>query len=453
MTELQRDANKIWGYSAKQTLNLMQRLYENHKVLTYPRTDSRYITTDIVGTIPERLKAVSFGEYRAVAEQLLKSGVKANKNYVDNSKVSDHHAIIPTEEKGSLANLSSEEKHIYDLVVKRFLSVLLPAYEYEQTTVIVNIGGETFTAKGNITKSKGWKVLYTNLKDDEELQELPELKKDDSIIVDSLNKVKKQTPPPARFNEATLLSAMENPQKYVNIEKEAAKTLNETGGLGTVATRADIIEKLFNSFVIEKKGKEIYPTSKGKQLIDLVPKDLKSPLLTAKWENQLDQIAKGKKDDHLFIKEMKNYSVALVEDVKCANSKFTHDNLTGKKCPECGKYMLEVKGKNGVMYVCQDRECGHRENISRLTNARCPECKKRLEIRGQGDGKIYVCPGANCNFREKASVFEKRFDKKGKVDKRQVNNYMKKLQKEAEQEAMNDNPFAALLGNMKFDDK
>ena len=453
LTELQRDANKIWGYSAKQTLNLMQRLYENHKVLTYPRTDSRYITTDIVGTIPERLKAVSFGEYRAVAEQLLKSGVKANKNYVDNSKVSDHHAIIPTEEKGSLANLSSEEKHIYDLVVKRFLSVLLPAYEYEQTTVIVNIGGETFTAKGNITKSKGWKVLYTNLKDDEELQELPELKKDDSIIVDSLNKVKKQTPPPARFNEATLLSAMENPQKYVNIEKEAAKTLNETGGLGTVATRADIIEKLFNSFVIEKKGKEIYPTSKGKQLIDLVPKDLKSPLLTAKWENQLDQIAKGKKDDHLFIKEMKNYSVALVEDVKCANSKFTHDNLTGKKCPECGKYMLEVKGKNGVMYVCQDRECGHRENISRLTNARCPECKKRLEIRGQGDGKIYVCPGANCNFREKASVFEKRFDKKGKVDKRQVNNYMKKLQKEAEQEAMNDNPFAALLGNMKFDDK
>ena len=445
LTELQRDANKIWGYSAKQTLNIMQRLYENHKVLTYPRTDSRYITTDIVGTIPERLKAVSFGEYRAVAEQLLKSGVKANKSYVDNSKVSDHHAIIPTEEKGSLANLSSEEKHIYDLVVKRFLSVLLPACEYEQTTVIVNISGETFTAKGNITKSKGWKVLYNNHNDDEELQELPDLNKGDNLAIQSVNKVKKQTTPPARFNEATLLSAMENPQKYLSIEKEAAKTLNETGGLGTVATRADIIEKLFNSFVIEKKGKEIYPTSKGKQLIDLVPKDLKSPLLTAKWENQLDQIAKGKKDDRLFIKEMKNYSVALVEDVKCANSKFTHDNLTGKKCPECGKYMLEVKGKNGLMYVCQDRECGHRENISRLTNARCPECKKRLEIRGQGDGKIYVCPGANCNFREKASVFEKRFDKKGKMDKRQVNNYMKKLQKEAEQEAMNDNPFAALL--------
>ncbi|WP_394884378.1 DNA topoisomerase III [Clostridium butyricum] len=449
LTELQRDANKIWGYSAKQTLNLMQRLYENHKVLTYPRTDSRYVTSDIVATIPERLKAVSFGEYRVAAQQILNTGVKANKNYVDNSKVSDHHAIIPTEEKGSLANLSSDEKHIYDLVVKRFLSVLLPAYEYEQTTVTVNIGKETFSAKGNITKSKGWKMLYDNLNDDEDSQELPHLNKGDNIIIKSVNKVKKQTTPPARFNEATLLSAMESPQKYINIEKDAAKTLNETGGLGTVATRADIIEKLFNSFVIEKKGKDIYPTSKGKQLIELVPKDLKSPLLTAKWESQLDQIAKGKRDNFSFIKEMKNYSVALVEDVKCGSSKFTHDNLTGKKCPECGKYMLEVKTKNGVMNVCQDRSCGHRESVSRTTNARCPECKKRLELRGHGDGKIYVCPGTNCNFREKASVFEKRFDKKGKVDKREVNKIMNKMKKEAEQEAMSDNPFAALMGKIK----
>ncbi|MFQ9617356.1 MAG: DNA topoisomerase 3, partial [Clostridium butyricum] len=215
LTELQRDANKIWGYSAKQTLNLMQRLYENHKVLTYPRTDSRYVTSDIVATIPERLKAVSFGEYRVAAQQILNTGVKANKNYVDNSKVSDHHAIIPTEEKGSLANLSSDEKHIYDLVVKRFLSVLLPAYEYEQTTVTVNIGKETFSAKGNITKSKGWKMLYDNLNDDEDSQELPHLNKGDNIIIKSVNKVKKQTTPPARFNEATLLSAMESPQKYI----------------------------------------------------------------------------------------------------------------------------------------------------------------------------------------------------------------------------------------------
>lgn len=449
LTELQRDANKIFGYSAKQTLNIMQRLYENHKVLTYPRTDSRYITTDIVSTIPERLKAVSFGEYRAVADSLLKSGVKANKNYVDNLKVSDHHAIIPTEEKGSLANLSSEEKHIYDLVVKRFLSVLLPAYEYEQTTITVNIAGETFTAKGNITKSKGWKRLYNNLNDEEDNQELPELNKGDKLVINSVNKVKKQTLPPARFNEATLLSAMENPQKYVNLGKDAAKTLNETGGLGTVATRADIIEKLFNSFVIEKRGKDIYPTSKGEQLIDLVPTDLKSPLLTAKWESQLDNIAKGKANDKKFVGNMRSYATKLVEDVKGGTAKFHHDNQTGKKCPNCGKYLLEVKGKNGRMLVCQDRECGYRENLARLTNARCPECKKKLELRGQGEGKIYICPGQNCNFREKASQFEKRFDKSGKVDKREANRIMKKMQKEAEKQAVEDNPFAALLGKIK----
>ncbi len=449
LTELQRDANKIWGYSAKQTLNIMQRLYENHKLLTYPRTDSRYITSDIVSTIPERLKAVSFGEYRAVSEMLLKSGVKANKNFVDDSKVSDHHAIIPTEQKGNLANLSTEEKHIYDLVVKRFLSVMMKPYEYEQTSIKVNVNREIFTAKGNIPKQKGWKVLYEklNLDEEEKTQDLPPLNKGDKIKLLDVSYIKKQTEPPSRFNEATLLSAMENPQKYVNVGKDAAKTLGETGGLGTVATRADIIEKLFNSFVIEKKGKDIYPTSKGKQLIELVPKDLKSPLLTAKWEKQLDDIAKGKINDSKFIKDMREYATNLVEDVKGGTEKFHHDNQTGSRCPNCGKYLLEVNGKNGRMLVCQDRECGYRENLARLTNARCPECHKRLELRGQGEGKIYVCIGENCNFREKASVFEKRFDKKGKVNKNEVKNIMKKMQKEAED--FNENPFAKLFGKIE----
>ena len=457
LTELQRDANKIFGFSAKQTLNIMQRLYENYKILTYPRTDSRYITADIVPTIPDRLKAVSIGEYRSVAEELLRGKINGHKGFVDNSKVSDHHAIIPTEERANLALLSSDERRIYDLVVKRFLSVMLPPFEFVQTTIEVSAEGEKFIAKGKVIKAKGWKKLYDKLDDDngeDDIKEqmLPKVSKGESVIIENVNLKNSQTKPPARFTEATLLSAMENPHKYISVDKEAAKTLGETGGLGTVATRADIIEKLFNSFVIEKKGKDIIPTSKGKQLIDLVPKDLKSPLLTARWESQLDEIAKGKRDSNSFIKEMKNYSVALVEDVKCANSKFVHDNKTGKKCPNCGKYLLEVKGKNGTMNVCQDRECGYRENVSRLTNARCPECKKKLEIRGHGEGKIYVCPGSNCNFREKASVFEKRFDKKGKVDKRDVQKYMKKMQKEAEQEAMSDNPFAALLGGINFDD-
>ena len=448
LTELQRDANRIWGYSAKQTLNIMQRLYENYKLLTYPRTDSRYISSDILPTIPDRLRGISVGEYRAYADKLLKQGVKGNKSFVDNSKVSDHHAIIPTEEKLNLGILSSEEKNIYNLVVKRFLSVMLPPYEYEQTTIKVNINGEIFLAKGNTTLEKGWKALYQreDLDDEEGTQELPTLNVNDKVNIRKIELIKKQTTPPGRFNEGTLLSAMENPHKYINVGKDAAKTLGETGGLGTVATRADIIEKLFNSFVIEKRGKDIYPTSKGIQLIELVPEELKSPLLTAKWEKDLEDISRGKTNDKAFIENMKRYATSLVEDVKKGTNKFHHDNQTGKRCPNCGKYMLEVNGKNGRMLVCQDRECGYRENLARLTNARCPECKKRLELRGHGEGKIYVCPGQNCNFREKASQFEKRFDKSAKVDKKVVNNIMKKMKKEAEE--FNNNPFADLLKNM-----
>lgn len=451
LTELQRDANKIWGYSAKQTLSIMQRLYENHKILTYPRTDSRYITTDIVATLPERLRAISIGAYRAAATNILKGKITPSKSFVDNSKVSDHHAIIPTEESPNMSNLSSEERNIYDLVVKRFLSVMMPPFEYLQTNIVTEIAGEKFVAKGKVIKSKGWKALYDREDMEESSEEdglkdqvLPKLNIGDKLKINSVDINKGKTKPPARFNEGTLLSAMENPHKYINVSKDAAKTLNATGGLGTVATRADIIEKLFNSFSIEKRGKEIVPTSKGKQLIELVPSDLKSPLLTAKWESQLEDISKGKEDAMDFIVEMRRYSRALVEDVKVNGNKFVHENVTGAKCPKCGKYMLEVKTKTGVMNVCQDRECGHREGVSRTTNARCPECKKKLTLKGHGEGQIYVCPGANCNFREKASQFNKRFEKGGKVDKRDVNNYMKKMKKEAEQEAANDNPFAAL---------
>jgi DNA topoisomerase-3 len=451
LTELQRDANKIWGYSAKQTLSIMQRLYENHKILTYPRTDSRYVTTDIVATLPERLRAISIGAYRAAATNILKGKITPSKSFVDNSKVSDHHAIIPTEQSPNMSNLSSEERNIYDLVVKRFLSVMMPPFEYLQTNIVTEIAGEKFIAKGKVIKSKGWKALYDredieDSSEDDGLKDqvLPKLNIGDKLKINSVDINKGQTKPPARFNEGTLLSAMENPHKYINVGKDAAKTLNATGGLGTVATRADIIEKLFNSFSIEKRGKEIVPTSKGKQLIELVPSDLKSPLLTAKWESKLEDISKGKEDAMDFIAEMRRYSRALVDDVKVNGNKFVHENVTGAKCPKCGKYMLEVKTKTGVMNVCKDRECGHREGVSRTTNARCPECKKKLTLKGHGEGQIYVCPGANCNFREKASQFNKRFEKGGKVDKRDVNNYMKKMKKEAEQEAANDNPFAAL---------
>ncbi len=438
LTDLQRDANRIFNYSAKETLSIMQKLYERHKILTYPRTDSRHLTADVVDTLKDRLKAVSIDKYSKLATKLLRGDIKANKSFVDDSKVTDHHAIIPTEEIVFLNKLNNDERKIYDLVVKRFLAVLYPPFEYEQTTVKVNIEGETFTARGKIVKSNGWKEVYKDVfndeKDENEISEqvLPNIEKGDKIEVKSIYETSGKTKPPARFNEGTLLSAMENPTRYMQSEsKDLKKIIGETGGIGTVATRADIIDKLFNSFLIEKKGKEITITSKGSQLLDLVPEDLKSPALTAEWEQKLTLIEKGKLNKDVFINEMKDYAKEIVNEIKKSDKEFKHDNMTRNKCPECGKYMLEIKNKRGKMLVCQDRECGVKKGVSKITNARCPRCKKRLELRGEGDNKTFVC---NCGHREKLSAFNKRKKKQGnKPSKREVNKYLNKQDKEEDE--------------------
>jgi DNA topoisomerase-3 len=455
LTELQRDANKFFGYSAKETLNIMQRLYEQYKVLTYPRTDSRYISSDIVSTIPDRLKACGVGEYRSTANKILAKPIKANKSFVNDSKLSDHHAIIPTEEYVNFSAFTVKERKIYDLVVKRFLTVLFPAHEYEQLTVQAEIGREKFVAKGKTIINAGWKEVYQNRFDEEELtddikeQLLPSIEKGNVLKTKLIAQTSGQTKPPARFTEANLLSAMENPAKYMQTSnKELADTLKSTGGLGTVATRADIIDKLFNSFLIEKRGgKEIYITSKGRQLLDLVPEELRSPSTTARWEKKLELIEKGKLKKDVFINEMKEHTKEIVAEIKSSDKKYKHDNISHKHCPDCGKPMLEVNGKKGKMLVCQDRECGHRKNVSRVTNARCPQCKKKMELRGGGKGQIFAC---KCGYREKLSSFEARRKKEGsgKMDKRSVQKYLKKQEKEAE--PIN-NPFAELLKGTKFD--
>ncbi|MCB5746148.1 DNA topoisomerase III [Intestinibacter bartlettii] len=424
LTELQRDANKIFGYSAKETLSIMQKLYEHHKVLTYPRTDSRYLTDDIVDTLKDRIKAVNTSEYSKVCMKLLKTKIKPNKSFVDNSKVSDHHAIIPTEERVFLGDLSDKERKIYDLVVKRFLSVLCPPFEYEQTTIKGVCEGEMFTANGNKINKLGWRENYT-VEDDETYGGIIDVNVGEVLNIESVKIESKKTNPPSYLNEATLLTEMEK------------------NNLGTVATRADIIEKLFNSFFVEMKNKEIHITSKGRQLLDLAPADLKSPELTAKWEKTLTDISKGKSKKNDFINQMKNYSKTIVKEIKNSENKFKHDNLTRNKCPNCGKFMLEVNGKRGKMLVCEDRECNTRKLISQTTNARCPNCHKRLELKGEGEGKIFTC---SCGYREKLSSFNKRkSEEKGKASKKDINKYLKNQNKD--QEVFN-NPFAA-LANLK----
>ena len=453
LTELQRDANRIFGFSAKETLSTMQSLYERHKILTYPRTDSRYLSEDMVDTLKDRVKSINISQYSKFASEILKKPIKGNKSFVDNKKVTDHHAIIPTEERVKLSELNGNEKKIYDLVVKRFLAVLYQPFEYEQTTIIANMGDEKFVAKGKRIIKEGWKAIYSNIDDDEDEEDdikdqiLPLIEKGNVLKVEGLKQTSGKTKPPAYFNEGTLLSAMENPAKYMEKgNQELSKILEETGGIGTVATRADIIEKLFNTFLIESKGKDILITGKGKQLLELVPEELKSPALTAQWEKKLGLIAEGRLKRHTFVNEMKEYSKSTIKEIKNSNTIFKHDNLTRTKCPECGKYMLEVNGKKGKMYVCQDRECGQRISISKTTNARCPNCKKKLDLRGEGEGQIFTC---SCGYREKLSSFNERKKKESnKVNKKEVSKFLKE-QKKNQNEPLNTD-LADALSKLKF---
>ena len=446
LTTLQKEASKRYGFSPKQTLNIMQSLYEHHKVLTYPRTDSRYLTTDVAETLRERVEAIAVGPYRSFTNTVLKGKITPKKSFVNNQKVSDHHAIIPTEQPVILAQLSVDERKIFDLVVRRFLAVLYPPYEYEQTKITIQCEGETFFAEGNVPLNRGYKEV-TVPEGDENGKVFPSLKEGEVIREFTLKKTEGKTKPPARFTEGTLLKAMENPVKYMQQkDAKAAKTLQETGGLGTVATRADIIDKLFGSYLIEKKENEIFITGKAKQLLSLVPEDLKKPELTAEWESRLSAIAKGKASDRKFMKEIETYTKELMKQIQNGTGTFRHDNLTNKVCPECGKRLLLVNGKQGKLYVCQDRECGYKERISRMTNARCPVCHKKMELIGAKENQKFVC---SCGHKESMQAFENRRKKEGAgVSKKDVANYMKKMKKE-EKQPLN-NALADALANLKL---
>src|SRR5690606_16514335 len=324
LTELQKEAYKRYSWSAKETLNTLQNLYERYKIVTYPRTDSKHLTSDMRDTLKDRVKAVQMGPYRSLAAMILKNPVAPQKGVIDDAKVSDHHAIIPTEETPTLHDLSDKEVKLYDMIVKRFLAVFYPQYEYDQTTVELTAGGETFQAKGNTIRNEGWKRIYKDEDDDNDTT-LPPFENGQKLAIKGIALTDGKTKPPAFFNEGTLLGAMENPTQFMSGEsKELIQTLGETGGLGTVATRADVIDKLFNTFLIEKKGKDLTITSKGRQLLELVPEDLKSPKLTADWEQQLTKIAKGQLKKEEFIKEMIVFAEKSVSDIKKSDKKFKH---------------------------------------------------------------------------------------------------------------------------------
>lgn len=428
LTDIQQVASALFGLSPKQTLNIIQRLYESHKVLTYPRTDSRYLTTDMKNTLADRLRAIG-GDYKEITAKLLREKDFNTKRIINNSRVSDHHAIIPTEQKPNYMSLSDTELKIYNLVVKRFLENLLPDYKYEETSYSFKLDNKVFTAKSTKVIQLGFKELSRSEIEDKKISFSTK-----EFSLDSLQYNKKQTTPPSYYTEGSLIYAMENPFEFVDDDNER-KILKQTNGIGTVATRADILEKLFtNDYLVLDNGR-IKTTNKAKQLLNLVPKNLKSPSLTATWEKQLDNIAKNKLSKDKFLKDIKDYTRECILEIKDSQDKFKHDNISGKKCEECGSYMLEVDKKGTKMLKCSSPTCRNRKVISRLTNLRCDNCHKKMTLFGSGENSTYRCV---CGNSLKQKEVDKRIknNKKDKASRVDMKKYMK--QESLENNALRD---------------
>ena len=385
LTELQRDANKRYGFSAKQTSNLLQRLYEQHKLVTYPRTDSRYLTSDMTGTLKERLESVAVGPYSALARPLLRKSLPITKRIVDDSKVSDHHAIIPTEQTVILNALSTDERKLYDLIVRRFISLFYGPARYDAVQVKLEVEKEILTVKGTTVKDHGWREVYgaEGYEDDTDIdeeshegksggQQLPELREGETFKIQRCVVKPGRTLPPKRYNEAALLGQMEK------------------HGLGTPATRADIIEKLVSSDTIERQGNSLHPTGKGKQLIELAAPQLRTPELTAKWEAELERIAKGQGQPEPFLNGIRTMAGELVRSVKNSTVEYKPHNVSNSHCPDCGTRLLEKKSKRGKFLVCPTNDCGYKRSAEkRLSNRRCPQCHKKMELK-EGKAGLYV---------------------------------------------------------------
>ena len=351
LTSLQREANSRFGFSAKTTLGLAQALYEKHKVLTYPRTDARALPEDYLDTVKETLKMLKDGDYNVFARKILdEKWVRPNKRIFDNTKISDHFAIIPTQQAPK--TLNEIEAKLYDFVVKRFLAVFYPSAEFLQTTRITRVEGEAFKSEGKVLVNPGWLAVYGREIDDDS-SSLSAIKPKEKVNAVEVNVVANQTKPPARFTEATLLSAMEGAGKL--IDDEELRAAMKEKGLGTPATRAAIIEGLLYEKYIHREARELIPTAKAASLMialhGLGIPELYSPELTAEWEQKLALMQQGKLSRKKFMAEI----VAMTEHIVGQAKNFEHDTIPGDfgaiaaKCPKCGGEVHE----NYKKFQCQ----------------------------------------------------------------------------------------------------
>jgi DNA topoisomerase-3 len=370
LTALQREANSRLGFSAQKTLSTLQGLYERHKLVTYPRTDSRYISRDIVPTLKDRLQAVLSSRYRAAVQQLLDGEIKPGSRFVNDAKVSDHHALLPTEQPADPRKLGADERALWEMIVARFLAVLFPPYRYKSITLITEVEGEQFLARGVQVIDPGWRRIEQSVSDqmEEEEDEAPEQElsshRHGDIVKVAGTEVKQGfTKPPPRYTEATLLDAMEHAGRFID-DKELRASIAR-GGIGTPATRAEIIEKLLSHYYIERRGRTLFPTPRGMELLELVPGDLRSPELTARWEQRLARIAQGEERAAEFDRDIRRNATELVELVKSSTATYQPRIVSNEPCPVCGKMMMPVADKKGrKILVCQSLSCGYEQSAA-----------------------------------------------------------------------------------------
>jgi len=350
LTSLQREANGRFGFSAKTTLSLAQALYERHKVLTYPRTDSRALPEDYLATVKKTMTKLTEGnEYARFAASVLKNGwIKPNRRIFDNAKISDHFAIIPTLQ--APRNLNDAEAKIYDMVVRRFLAVFHPAAEYLQTTRITTVGEHRFRTDGRILQNPGWLAIYGRSAQ-REGEDLPPIGESDRATVIEVNALANQTKPPARFTEATLLSAMEGAGKLV--EDDELRAAMEAKGLGTPATRAAVIEGLIQEEYVHRDGRELVPTPKAFSLLFALKHfgvtEITSPELTGDWEFKLKQMEQGRLQRKEFMEHIEQAARDLVERIRNGEIPDTAFAVVAAPCPRCGGVIQE----NYRKFQCQ----------------------------------------------------------------------------------------------------
>ncbi len=352
LTEIQREANQRFQFSAKKTLSLVQSLYETHKIVSYPRTDSKYLTTDMKGTMKERLQAIA--DFSPEVKGYLKNGAVVKQQKVfQNAKVTDHHGLIPTEQRPRYEKLSNDEQKIYQMIVQRFLGLFAEPNQTKQTKVTVAFGKETFVFHQNKVVVAGWKTTAE--------QPLSTVQWQKGMTVAPNFTINKElTSPPKPLTEGTLLGKMEK------------------HSLGTPATRAEIIEKLIKSELMERTNSGLSVSAKGKQLLDLVNPSLVTPELTEKWEKSLEAIASGQQKSQLFLKDIEEDTKKLVREIKQSEKKYQDFSITQKKCPDCGSNLREKNTKDGKIYVCTNQECSYRRRKDpKVSNHRCPQCHKK----------------------------------------------------------------------------